>query len=178
MAVEGFRVAGPEQIRDAAAVKAGQVDVQGVFEYLRAKRAVRARKDADVRRQKVVGFHEAQRDETVEPRIGDFFDKGLIAHARDCAEELGALAAFGFGERLPVDGGRVRRRGASRRDAVLPSALPHAVDQLAPRPDCVFLNCVFVHCDIPLLYRHCERSAAIRHALDCFVAALAMAAFS
>ena len=137
------------QLVDFGLVEPVQIQVNRLGENLRAEAPFVIRKNADVRGQISIDFHETQGGKAVEPCVGNFFHHLLVALFLDAANQRLPLPLLGVGKQMPVHTVGVRVANILLAHAEHGGALGHAVDQLPPRPYRVFLDCIFVHCKSP-----------------------------
>ena len=142
----------------------GQLRIEGRCDQIRLDLAALRRQNADMRGQIVIDLHEADRNQPVEPCIGDLFQNvfiscGVVAVLFFSADDLHKLLALR--DCIAADGirlrspdvielhrpGRLRQRvfDAVHRDPHQSCAALDVRNKLIPRPDCkVFYGC-FVH---------------------------------
>ena len=141
--------------------------MDGFGENLRVEGIVLIRKNTHTGGQIPVDLHKTQSNKAVEPGVGNLLDCLLVAIGMDSLNQRPALFYFVRRQHNAIHAGSIRRNHFLVRDSILQCFLGHPGNQLPPRPDCVFFNCVFVHSDLLKLgYKHSRSpQTAISHML-------------
>ncbi len=129
---------------DARLIQPRLVHGEARVQYLRLERALLIREDAHMRGQIAVDLHEAQRREAVKPRVGGLLHHGLEAMRLHLAYQPLALALLHGLQHAPLDSREPRLRRIFLH-LIAPRPLRHALDELPPRPNGIFLNGVLIH---------------------------------
>jgi hypothetical protein len=101
--------------------------------------------DTDVRGEVVIDLHEAEGDEAVKPRVGDFIDDLVKATQSDERGEFLALRSFLLREETPTDARRIRRIRGLLGEAEEEGTLRDLLEEFLARPDSKLLNRVLIH---------------------------------
>jgi hypothetical protein len=126
-------------------VKAWQVKVEGPAQEFGFEVAIGIREDTDVRGEVVINLHEAEGDEAVEPRVGDFIDDLVKATQSDESGELLALRSFLLREETPTDARRIRRIRGLLGEAEEEGTLGDLLEEFLASPDGKLLNRILIH---------------------------------
>jgi hypothetical protein len=125
--------------------KAREVKVEGLAQEFRFEVTIGIREDTDVRGEVVIDLHEAEGNEAVKPRVGDFIDDLVKAMLSDMKGEFIALYFFLSREEAPTDARRIRRIRGLFSEAEEEGTLGDLFEEFLARPDSKLLNRVLIH---------------------------------
>ena len=134
---------------DFLLVQPRQVEMNRLGENLRLELSGIVGEYPHMRGQIAVDLHEAQRGEAVEPSVGRFFHRLLVAVRRHFLDERTPLFLLGSGEKATVNAARFGVSRDFRGNAIAHRLPRYTVDQLAPCPYRIFLYRILVHRTLP-----------------------------